>query len=77
MWQLLKIIVDDPGKAGDGSDAKKHTETIFTGDEQDIRAFLAEENIVWQHTVANVTMSYLKQIVADHGYILREKDGEN
>jgi len=71
MWELRKIIVDDPGKAGDGSDAKIHSEIIIKDEEGHVRAKLAELNIVPQYTVANCDLVTLKNLLSFTGHMLR------
>lgn len=69
--ELLKVIVDDPGKSGDRRDAKIHLETIIKDYEKHVRAKIAELNIVSQYTVATVPLSILIRLVGIEGYRLR------
>lgn len=75
VWILRKIIVDDPGKTGNGSDAKIHSEITFQGNEQDMRTKIAELNITNQYVVANSEMNILKKFSGDKGYLLYSKKG--
>ena len=76
-WILRKIFIDDPGKAGDGSDAKMHSEIIFEGNEQNLRAKLAELNITNQYVVANTDIRILKGFASNNGYLLYSRKDSN
>jgi len=71
-WILRKIIIDDPGKASDGSDAKIHSDVVFKGTLKEMQNELIKRDILLpKHSM--LSPSSWKKIVTGKGYLLYPK----
>jgi len=71
-WILRKIIIDDPGRAGDGSDAKIHSDVVFKGTLKEMQNELIKRDILRpEHSMLSPS-SWVK-IVTGKGYLLYSK----
>lgn len=74
-YKLFKIVVDDKGTAGDGSDAKKHSELVFEGTDPELRQKLLELQIAKQVWTEKAPISALQYFCSIKGFIISK--GEN
>lgn len=69
LWILRKIIVDDPGKAGDGSDAKIHSDIVFQGNPADLQEEMIKREIIKPiHSISSPES--WKKLATSKGYLL-------
>jgi len=72
-WILRKIIIDDPGKAGDGSDAKIHSDIVFEGSLSDLKVELLKREIIQD---IHSDIKIWKKFATSKGYLLYQKKEE-
>lgn len=72
-YKLFKIVVDDHGIMGDGSDAKTHSELVYTGDEARLRQKMLSSGIFKnEFFMTHVPESLLSHFCSQKGYALQK-----
>ena len=70
-YKLFKIVVDNYGNTGDGSDAQEHCELMFTGNEKDLRQKMLEYKIVeTKFQSEHIPVECLSYFTSRKGFIL-------
>lgn len=71
MFKLFKIVIDNPGVCGDGSDAQEHCELIYEGDELGLRETMYMHKLfTTKSQMKNIPVECLSYFASRKGYIL-------